>query len=101
MTSGPQTPADSLSAVGAEVSSHAFVIRLWLEEAAEHDRRQLWRGHITHVPGGERRYLLHLEDVVAFMTVYLRDAELGARAGMLYRAWLGLTGSRRRTPDRR
>jgi hypothetical protein len=99
MSLGPEA-ADSAPSVGAEAGSHAFVIRLWQEEAADVGRRQLWRGHITHLPGGERRYLFHLDDVVAFMTVYVPAADVGARGGFLYRAWLGLKQGRHGTSRR-
>jgi hypothetical protein len=83
-----QSSADC-DATGTEPRAHAFVIRLWLEEATAAGR-SFWRGHITHVSSGHKRYVLRLEDVLTFIAVYLPDADFGTRRGLLYRVWLGL-----------
>jgi len=54
-----------------EFNTHSFIVKIWLEEPAEDNRKGIWRGHITHVPGGERRYLESLGEIVAFMVPYL------------------------------
>ena len=36
-------------------STLSFIVRIWVEETAEESGRSSWRGHITHVPSGERR----------------------------------------------
>jgi hypothetical protein len=51
--------------------SHSFIVKVWLEESFEEAGETLWRGHITHVPGEERRYLRTLDDVVDFIGPYL------------------------------
>lgn len=56
---------------------HSFIIKLWLEETVKESGQILWRGHVTHVPSGERCYLKDLEEVVAFINSYLE--EMGAR----------------------
>jgi len=33
--------------------SQAIVVRLWLESAAPEAEPAVWRGRVTHVPGGE------------------------------------------------
>ena len=40
---------------------HSFVIRMWPEEMAVTTGSILWRGHITHVPSGERHYFQDLD----------------------------------------
>ena len=55
----------------ADASGQAFIIRIWIEETAQAAARATWRGHITHVPSGERRYLSGLEDVVTFLKSFL------------------------------
>jgi len=55
-----------------ESNTHSFVIKVWLEETAEEAGRATWRGHITHVPSGERRYLKDLDDITAFIASYLK-----------------------------
>lgn len=60
----------------------SFVIRLWLEETGAPQQPWRWRGHITYVSSGERRYLRHLDEVISFMTPYLQgyEVELGPRS---------------------
>jgi hypothetical protein len=48
-----------------ELNTHAFVIKIWLEDGLR------WRGHITHVPSGERRYIEELGEVDDFILPYL------------------------------
>jgi hypothetical protein len=55
----------------SESSMHPFIVKIWLEETAEEAGWSLWRGHITHVPSGERRYLTDLDDIAAFISPYL------------------------------
>jgi hypothetical protein len=50
---------------------HSFIIKIWREEP-EKSKLPKWRGHITHVPSNERRYLRSLGDVTDFMNVYLQ-----------------------------
>jgi hypothetical protein len=54
-----------------EATTHPFTVKIWLEETAEEAGRATWRGHITHVPSGKRRYFEDLDDVVAFIEPYL------------------------------
>jgi hypothetical protein len=71
-----------------EVHTHLFVVKTWLEETAEEAGQATWRGHITHVPSGERRYLKELDDVTDFIASYLEGT--GVKLGLLWRArrWL-------------
>ncbi len=64
-----------------ETNTHAFVIRIWLEEAEGGEAA--WRGHITHVLSGERSYLKDLEYILKFIASYL-----------------DVTGGRQATPPR-
>jgi len=50
-----------------ESETHSFIIKIWLED----DGRTRWRGHITHVPDGERRYLEDLGEISRFIRPYL------------------------------
>lgn len=61
-----------------ETTTHSFIVKIWLEEA---DADQaMWRGHITHVSSGERRYLQRLEDIPLFLIPYLK--QVGVRIGV-------------------
>ena len=83
--------ADGISSGGAsaETDIQSFVVRIWLEETAAEAGRVTWRGHITQVPSGERRYLKDLDGVTAFIATYLR--RMGVQIGPLprVRRWLG------------
>lgn len=55
-----------------EAHTHSFVIKIWLEEPAEEANQVIWRGHITHVPSGTRRYFQDLTVITDFMQPYLQ-----------------------------
>ena len=75
-----------------EATSHPFVVRIWLEESAEGGRRAMWRGHITHVPSGERRYFQHLDDMASFVAPYLES--MGVKLSLWWRStrWMKRLG---------
>jgi len=56
-----------------ESVTHSFIVRIWLEE----DDRTRWRGHITHVPSGDRQYVERLADIVDFIAPYVEGMKLG------------------------
>lgn len=71
-----------------EVNTHPFIIRIWVEETAEEADRATWRGHITHVPSGERRYLKDLGDITAFIAPYLEGMGVKLETAWWVRQWL-------------
>jgi hypothetical protein len=56
-----------------ELYTHSFIVRIWLEEAAQGASQAVWRGHITHVPSGERCYIKELNDIRDFIMPYLEQ----------------------------
>ncbi len=66
-----------------EPDTQSFVVRVWLEETLEEEGRAKWRGHVTHVTSGERRYLESLSGIVDFIMPYLE--RWGVRFGVLRR----------------
>ncbi len=54
-----------------EAHTHSFVIKVWLEETSEEASQIIWRGHITHVPSGVRRYFQELVVISDFVQSYL------------------------------
>lgn len=66
-----------------EFNTHSFVVKIWREEPADDHQDGQWRGHITHVPSGERRYLKGLNGIAAFIMPYL--ASMGVRMGAFWR----------------
>lgn len=55
-----------------EPSIHSFVVRIWLEENDAVTGEEVWRGHITHIPGDERKYLKNLSEIPDFIESYLK-----------------------------
>jgi len=71
-----------------ELYTHSFIIKIWLEETVEESGKVMWRGHITHVPSGIRRYLKNLDDITDFVAPYLE--RMGVKPDLFWRArrWL-------------
>lgn len=66
--------------------SHSFIVKIWLEESLEEADEAAWRGHITHVPSQERRYLNTLDDIIDVIGPYLD--RLGVKQGAYRRSRL-------------
>jgi hypothetical protein len=58
-----------------ESKTHSFIVKIWLEQTATEAGRAKWRGHITHVPDGERRYVQNLDEISAFIDPYLEGMD--------------------------
>jgi hypothetical protein len=54
-----------------ELTNHSFIVKIWHEEADEGAAGIPWRGHVTHVPGGERHYFEDLREIAAFIRPFL------------------------------
>ena len=63
----------------------SFIVKLWLDEFGDEMGRDVWRGHITHVPDGQRRYLKRLSDIDDFIRDYRIELrfERGPRSRLL------------------
>lgn len=72
-----------------EPDTHSFVVKAWLEETKEEAGRARWRGHITHVVSGERRYLQSLAEISSFIEGYLVSMGVPPEAHPHRRRWLG------------
>ncbi len=66
-----------------EPDTQSFVVKVWLEETVEEEGQAKWRGHVTHVTSGERRYLESLSGIVDFIMPYLE--RWGVRLGAFRR----------------
>ncbi len=64
-----------------ESEAQSFIVRVWVEERAVEGYQGTWRGQITHVPGGEHRYLKNLDEIEDFIVPYLEamGVKLGTR----------------------
>ncbi len=57
----------------SESNTQSFIIKVWLEETVEETGRVIWRGHITHVPSGQRRYVQNMDEIRAFIASFLKE----------------------------
>jgi hypothetical protein len=64
-----------------EANTHPFIVKIWIEESAEEAGEATWRGHITHVPSGSRRYISSLGDISAFIVPYLKQMGVQVTTG--------------------
>ncbi|UCG26255.1 MAG: hypothetical protein JSW55_09825 [Chloroflexota bacterium] len=60
-----------------EDTIHSFIVRIWLEEPIIRADEAVWRGHITHVPSGEKHYLSRPDDILRFVKPYLEKVGVG------------------------
>jgi hypothetical protein len=75
----PQQPAgfgdESQDKNDAQLSphTHAFIVKIWLEEQGTEARPPLWRGHITHVKTHKQRYFQDPAIVLQFIQTFLKE----------------------------
>src|SRR5262245_50898234 len=67
---------------------HSFIVKVWLEQDSNIDGESTWRGHITHVPGGEDLYLRNLGEIAAFIEPYLKKMGIRFRRTDRIMRWL-------------
>jgi len=90
----PSQLADRGADDSLEPDSFAFIVKIWMEETAGVAGSATWRGHITHVPSGERRYFERLDAIVDFIRVYLNRS--GVEVTHRRKLWHWLKGLFRR-----
>ena len=56
-----------------ENNTHVFVVKIWLEV---NKRKVKWRGHITDVMSGDRRYFEDLFEITNFINSYLAKMDV-------------------------
>jgi hypothetical protein len=55
-----------------EVNLQSFIVKIWLEGKEESENASPWRGSITHVGSGERRYIRSLDEITGYFRSYLK-----------------------------
>lgn len=55
----------------AEPEAQTFLIRVWMEDSANGTAGHMWRGHITHLPDEQRRYIQSFAEIEEFIDGYL------------------------------
>jgi hypothetical protein len=73
----------------SESKTHAFIVRIRMEQTIEESGRALWHGRIIHVPSGEQSSIRDLHEIPLFIVPYLE--QMGIRVGVYWRTrrWLG------------
>ena len=56
-------------------STHAFIVRIWIEHPDVNNAEPVWRGVIEQVSDGQRVYFQRLEAISAFFAKYLDEIE--------------------------
>jgi hypothetical protein len=72
----------------------SFVLKIWLEERAKLARSAIWRGYITHVASGTRRYVKDLDGIVIFVTSYLQKMGVQPSRSQRLKRWVQRQKSR-------
>jgi len=54
-----------------ETAVQTFIIKIWVEESASESSDAVWRGHITKVMGGQRRYVKNLDEITSYFRAYI------------------------------
>lgn len=68
-------------------STQSFIVKIWIEEQVD-DSGSSWRGRITHVPSGEKRYVRKISEVALFIASYLRAMNVPIGIGWSLRHWI-------------
>jgi hypothetical protein len=71
-----------------EANTHAFVVKVWLEETAAETGYPVWRGHVTHVASNQQQHFTYLGDVTRFILAYTPGAVTKPTLTQRWRSWL-------------
>ena len=74
--------------MGQEAQRQSFIVRVWLEETAEEAGRAAWRGSVTCVPNGARRYIQDLDEISRFIAPYLETMGVKLKKHRRLQRWL-------------
>jgi len=69
-------------------NTHSFILKVWVEGSSKDGKPVIWRGHITHVPSGERRYLKDMGDIALYVASYLEEVNAKPDRWRRMRQWL-------------
>jgi hypothetical protein len=70
-----------------ESITHSFVLKIWLEERRQVAGSASWRGYISHVSSGTRRYVKDLDGIATFIAPYLQAMGVRLPYGHRLRRW--------------
>jgi hypothetical protein len=78
---------EKASRLGHEEETQSFLVRIWRENGKSSDEC-FWRGHITNVFSGKRKYVQSFEGIVEFIAGYLPAMGVKVNLGWRSRLWL-------------
>ena len=58
-------------------TTHAFILRIWIEPRELKDAEPIWRGVVEHVEGDERVYFNNLNMLKRYFAEYLEKIGIG------------------------
>jgi hypothetical protein len=67
----PEDPLDVVGNLNGEPNILSFIIRVWKEDTGLENPKEIWRGHLTPVPAGERQYFTNLDQIPALIAAHL------------------------------
>lgn len=68
-----KNPSETLDEINSDINIVSFVVRVWREDSASEEEKDIWRGHITPIPEGVRHYFTNFDEIPAFMQDYLKS----------------------------
>ena len=63
-----------------EANTHSFIVKIWLDDNSRRINQVTWRGHITHIPSGERHFITDLNEIQRYISPYLES--MGVKRGL-------------------
>jgi hypothetical protein len=71
-----------------ESACQSFIVKIWSEGADREGKNLRWRGHVTHVPSGDRHYVNGFSEISNTIEAYLKNAGTTVAAKSWARSWL-------------
>ena len=71
--------------------THTFILRIWIEPREIEGATAVWRGVVEHVDSGKKKYLNDLDQIIAFITPYLREMGIKVSNPDKGRKWRALS----------
>jgi hypothetical protein len=56
-----------------ETNILSFIVRIWKEDLSSQETQMVWRGHVTRIPDGARRYFKDLNEIPDLMMAQLKS----------------------------
>ena len=56
-----------------ETNILSFIVRIWKEDLSSQEPQMVWRGHVTRIPDGTRRYFKDINEIPDLMMAQLKS----------------------------